>query len=168
MASTQAKATAAQLRKTLKEQYPKVKFSVRCRNASWLVTLSVSWTDGPTLTEIQAIGDPLREHRFNGNDDSWQRISGVDTGIDVVDYTRDLSDQLEQEVREFLAEHWDTWAAAFPDEFKSMCDRACMPAKEWAEVSDYADGLWVVTRILTSGNRSLPNLSALWDSYPDF
>jgi hypothetical protein len=43
-----------------------------------------------------------------------------------------------------------------------------MPAKEWAEVSDYADGLWVVTRILTSGNRSLPNLSALWDSYPDF
>lgn len=61
--------TANILRKALKEAFPCVKFSVRSKSYSMGASIDVSWTDGPTAREVEAITGRFSGATFDGMTD---------------------------------------------------------------------------------------------------
>jgi hypothetical protein len=68
------KATAQEMRKALRAQFPGVKFSVRMSRGTGHGWLSVSWTDGPTEQAVQEVASYFQSSRFDGRDDSYHGI----------------------------------------------------------------------------------------------
>lgn len=65
------KSAAANIRKQLKAAFPAVKFSVRMERGG---SIRVSWTDGPTAAQVDAITDRYLEGHFDGMDDSYKYV----------------------------------------------------------------------------------------------
>ncbi|WP_068255597.1 LPD29 domain-containing protein [Janibacter corallicola] len=68
------KETAAAMRKALREAFPGVKVSVRMATGSAHGWMSVTWTDGPTPEQVQAILAPMQSARFDGMDDAYHEL----------------------------------------------------------------------------------------------
>jgi hypothetical protein len=66
--SLNGKETAVIIRKLLKASYPVCKFSVRSDYNS----VRVSWTDGPTTKQVDAIVQPFQAGHFDGMTDSYE------------------------------------------------------------------------------------------------
>jgi hypothetical protein len=64
------KETAGLIRLALKRAFPGVVFSVRTAYASCYSAVNVSWTDGPTVPEVERTTDAFSSRTFNGSDDS--------------------------------------------------------------------------------------------------
>lgn len=63
---------AAAYRQDLKAAFPGVKFRVRTSRYSMGSSVSVEWTDGPSLAQVKVITDPLDHYRFDGMQDlAW-------------------------------------------------------------------------------------------------
>lgn len=82
------------LRKLLKLTWPKVKFSVKKTDSS----IEVSWIDGPTDSQVGAIGHRFEAGHFNGMEDiyeyrdcAWTRLFGK---VQYVNCRRKFSDIL--------------------------------------------------------------------------
>ena len=63
---------AKNIRKELKTAFPGVKFSVRGKSFSGGNSISVHWTDGPTVKAVSAIVGKYEEGRFDGMEDIYK------------------------------------------------------------------------------------------------
>ncbi|SDL34169.1 hypothetical protein SAMN05428985_11535 [Nocardioides sp. YR527] len=71
------KETAAELRRTLREEFPNVKFSVRMSRGTAHGWLDCAWTDGPTTSQVLPILGRFEGARFDGSDDSYRQVAAV-------------------------------------------------------------------------------------------
>jgi len=65
------KDVAALLRKELRAAFPGVKFSVRCSTGTAAAWINVSYDDGPTHQQVQAITGRFEGRSFNGQTDTY-------------------------------------------------------------------------------------------------
>ena len=65
------KDVAALLRKELRTTFPGVKFSVRCATGTASAWINVTYDDGPTHQQVQAIAGRFEGRSFNGQTDSY-------------------------------------------------------------------------------------------------
>ena len=68
--SAHAKAAKA-IRAELKAAFKGVKFSVTSQSFSMGDSVSISWTDGPTISEVDAITDKYEYSDFDSINDTW-------------------------------------------------------------------------------------------------
>ena len=68
------------IRGELKREFPKCKFSVRSERYSMGTHISVSWSDGPTVKEVESITDNYYGTGFDGMTDSSTHHDGVLNG----------------------------------------------------------------------------------------
>lgn len=94
-----AKEVAKNIRADLKKAWPAVKFSVRCERGGWSSSVRVSWTDGPTVAEVDALVNRYEGGRFNGMTDCYEHnASPFNEVFGYVDYlftSRDRSPALD-------------------------------------------------------------------------
>lgn len=69
------KESARLMRAILSESFPKTKFSIRSHSYSMGSHVSVSWEDGPTRDQVDAVIGEIRGRDFNGMDDSYTYVS---------------------------------------------------------------------------------------------
>jgi hypothetical protein len=62
-------ATAELVRRTLRETFPKTKFSVRSDSYSGGSAIRVNWTDGPTWHQVEPVLNPFNGADFDGMQD---------------------------------------------------------------------------------------------------
>ena len=74
---------AANIRRELKKAFPDVKFSVRSDSFSMGCSIDISWQDGPTTTEVDALINKYQYADFDGmtdsttyRDDPWSDVFG--------------------------------------------------------------------------------------------
>lgn len=68
------KETAAQMRKALKAAFPATTFSVRMARGTGYGWFDVTWTDGPTTTQVQQVTDRFRDQRWDGMSDCYAPV----------------------------------------------------------------------------------------------
>ncbi len=96
--------TAKLIRKTLKDAFPGVKFSVRSSSYAGGSSIRVSYTDGPCQEAVDAAVKPFAGGSFDGMTDSMSyhtsELNGekVRFGADFVFTNRDMSDKVWGEV----------------------------------------------------------------------
>ncbi|MBN3733185.1 LPD29 domain-containing protein [Burkholderia sp. Tr-20390] len=89
--------TAALIRKALKEAFPGVKFGVRSHTYSGGASISVSWTDGPNVAQVDDVATRFKGAYFDGSIDYqgsiYHMMGGqqVRFGADYVNTRRDHS-----------------------------------------------------------------------------
>lgn len=89
--------TAKLVRKALAEAFPGFKFSIRSKSYSMGASINVSWTDGPTGAEVEAITGAFTGATFDGMTDykggKVHSFNGesVHFGADFIFCRRDLS-----------------------------------------------------------------------------
>ena len=69
--------TAAAMRKTLRAQYPGVRFSVRMSTGTGHGWLHVSWTDGPTDSAVRLFCSRFQSSQFDGQDDAYHQVNAA-------------------------------------------------------------------------------------------
>lgn len=102
------------IRKELKQHFPGVKFSVVSRTRR-TDAIDISWTDGPTLAEVEKVTGKYQEGHFNGmediyeydRDNVWPDVFG---GARYVCESRELSDEVMEAAAQELIDTWSTWA----------------------------------------------------------
>jgi conjugative element/phage-associated large polyvalent protein len=113
--------TAALVRKAIKSAHPGVKFGVRSKTYAGGASIDVSWTDGPTVAQVEATAKLYQGASFDGMTDSRQyhdSLLSTDDGAELVSYGADfvschrhlsaeLMTQLENEVAELTGEPYD-------------------------------------------------------------
>jgi Large polyvalent protein associated domain 29 len=86
-------ATAALVRKAVKTAHPGVKFSVRSKTYAGGASIDVSWTDGPTVPQVEATAKLYQGATFDGMTDSTHyhdSLLSTDDGAEVVSYGTDF------------------------------------------------------------------------------
>jgi hypothetical protein len=68
------KEAAKLIRCQLRKRYPSVKFSVRCESYSMGGHIQISWPDGPSRKEVEALTAAYSGSRFNSMDDSTYTV----------------------------------------------------------------------------------------------
>lgn len=66
--------TGKAIRHALREAFPGVKFSLRGSRGTGYGWFSLSWTDGPTTSQADAVANGFRSSYFDGMDDSTHQI----------------------------------------------------------------------------------------------
>lgn len=69
------KETGQQIRKALKQAFPGTKFSLRMATGTAYGWFDLTWTDGPTPSQVDAVANAFRSSYFDGMDDSTHQIS---------------------------------------------------------------------------------------------
>ncbi|MCN7673228.1 hypothetical protein MLZ33_25335, partial [Escherichia coli] len=86
---------SSNIRAELKKAFPGVKFSVKKLSFD---CVQISWTDGPTKNEVEAISDKYENGHFNGMEDIYEYNTSpfnvVYGGVKYVTTRRDYSDEL--------------------------------------------------------------------------
>ena len=62
---------AKNIRKELKAAFPETKFSVKSETFSMGHAVRISWTDGPTVRQVEAVADKYEAGKFDGMDDYY-------------------------------------------------------------------------------------------------
>lgn len=90
--------TAALIRKSLKESFPGIKFSVRSSTYSGGASINVRWTDGPNTAQVEAVAGVFSGSYFDGQTDykgsTYALVDGkqVRFGADFIFCNRSSSD----------------------------------------------------------------------------
>lgn len=137
--------SSRQLKKELETTFPGVKFSVRLGRGSMCTdNCSVSWTDGPTTDEVEAVAGRYQGKTFDGMTDSTVYLeTPIPSALGYVNVHRNFSEAaLDAAEAKVLAAGWisrrshDTRCAA-----RSVCHGVPIDAaaeahhlgrKEWA------------------------------------
>jgi len=85
--------TAALVRKAVKTAHPGVKFSVRSKTYAGGASIDVSWTDGPTTSQVEATTKLYQGATFDGMTDLrhyHDSLLSTDDGAEVVRYGADF------------------------------------------------------------------------------
>lgn len=140
---------ARMLRKELKRHFPQTKFSVRSSIYAGGASISVNYTDGPSISDIAAITGQFAGSRSGrdeyGNEDivTPKRLTmdghQVTLYCDFVFVRRDLSDEARAKRDEALAAYW------VPAEFADLPDYDQDKQRrrdEWAETKAFIGGEW--------------------------
>jgi hypothetical protein len=169
MINATAKTTAAAFRKELAATFPGIKFSVRMSMSGWLTVMNIEWTDGPTSNELKAIAKKLEECEFDRhNDDVWDKIKGVETGISIVSTSRHISKDLKAEVAQFLSRTFDGWRFSHKSEFVEAVDHLQCSPKTWTELEANEDALAGIVRWVAEGSPMVSGLAQMWADCADF
>ena len=99
---TTVAADAKEIRQTLKKRFPLTKFSVRSKPYSMGSSINVSWLDGPTRKEVEAIANQKRQVR---RDEYGEILSG---GNQFVFCDRDYSEAIYRSAVEKMRT-WTNW-----------------------------------------------------------
>ena len=101
--------TAKLVRKSLKEAFPGIKFSVRSHTYSMGASIDVAWRDGPTTQEVEAVARVFAGATFDGMTDYKggvvHQFNGriVHFGADFVFCNRDVTNKMLAGVRDGFA-----------------------------------------------------------------
>ncbi|WP_247753203.1 LPD29 domain-containing protein, partial [Citrobacter freundii] len=91
----EAATVSSNIRAELKKAFPGVKFSVKKLSFD---CVQISWTDGPTKNEVEAISDKYEDGHFNGMEDIYEYNTSpfnvVYGGVKYVTTRRDYSNEL--------------------------------------------------------------------------
>nr|EES0546569.1 hypothetical protein [Escherichia coli] len=91
----EAATVSSNIRAELKKAFPGVKFSVKKLSFD---CVQISWTDGPTKTEVEAVSDKYEDGHFNGMEDIYEYNNSpfnvVFGGVKYVTTRRDYSEVL--------------------------------------------------------------------------
>jgi len=115
--------TAALVRKAVKTAHPGVKFSVRSKTYAGGASVDVSWTDGPTASEVEATAKLYQGATFDGMTDVrhyHDSLLSTDGGAEVVRYGADFVFCQRSLSPEFMAE-LENELAAFTGEPYDPC-----------------------------------------------
>ena len=89
---------AHNIRVLLKEQFPKVKFSVKSDRFSGGDAIDIRWTDGPNTKAVEKIADQFEAGSFNGQEDIYEYAHSVFRDLfgdaKYIHCHRDISDAL--------------------------------------------------------------------------
>lgn len=107
--------TGQEIRKALRAAFPGVKFSLRGSRGTGRGWFSLSWTDGPTARQVDAVTNRFRSSYFDGMDDSTHAIpatmySGPDGVIREHRYTCDGVN-----TSRTISPEADAWARSYVD-----------------------------------------------------
>lgn len=93
--SNQAAAAAA-IRTELKAAFPFCKFSVTSESFAGGDSVNISWTDGPTIAQVETISSKYQYGKFNGMDDLYENTNCRDDipQSKYVSESRSLSDEI--------------------------------------------------------------------------
>jgi hypothetical protein len=89
---------AHNIRVLLKEQFPKVKFSVKSDRFAGGDAIDIRWTDGPNTKAVEKIADQFEAGHFNGQEDIYEYAHSVFRDLfgdaKYIHCHRDISDAL--------------------------------------------------------------------------
>ena len=89
---------AHNIRVLLKEQFPKIKFSVKSDRYSGGDAIDIRWTDGPNTKAVEKIADQFKAGSFNGQEDIYEYAHSVFRDLfgdaKYIHCHRDISDAL--------------------------------------------------------------------------
>lgn len=89
--------TAAEARKSLKKAFPGQKFSVRSKAYSGGCSIDVSWTDGPTRSEVEAVVGHMHQCTFDSMTD-LKEYTNSRYGADYIFCNRTISNEFYTEL----------------------------------------------------------------------
>lgn len=108
--------TAKKIRKTLKDAFPGVKFSVKSSTFSMGSSVHVSWTDGPLQEDVDAILNRFKSGSFDGMQDMYTTTGYVwegkiCIGAKYISSSRGLSPERRAKIESKLQSEYkpDTW-----------------------------------------------------------
>lgn len=85
--------TAKLIRPALKSSFPGVKFSVRSSTYAGGASISVSWTDGPNVADVEGVAKRYAGATFDGMTDMksyHQDLLSTDDGAELVSFGADF------------------------------------------------------------------------------
>jgi len=98
-------AASSAIRNELKNAFPKIKFYVKSKVYSGGDSVSIMWTDGPTVKQVRAIVDKYEYGHFDGMTDTYV-MSNNRKDIPQVKYVleqRTISDELLEDVKKEIS-----------------------------------------------------------------
>lgn len=106
---------AANMRKQLKRAFPGVKFSVRSESFSGGDAIRVSWTNGPTKTQVEEITDRYEKGRFDSQEEIYNYRNSPFTdlfgGAKYVSCSREIETDIEMLCRELCRLEGETYVS---------------------------------------------------------
>jgi hypothetical protein len=137
-AGVSARITATKnIRIELKKAFPKFKFSVTSETFSGGDAIRVSWTDGPTVKQVEAITGKYSAGHFNGYEDLYEYDSNAFTDAfgdaKYVTESRYYSDAFTQAVLDELKAKYGTIDGIEPPSFEDFKNGRCY-FHEWSRV----------------------------------
>jgi ribonucleotide monophosphatase NagD (HAD superfamily) len=106
---------SANLKSELERAFPGISFSVKSKGFSMGSDISVYWTDGPTVKQVNEISGKYQQGHFDGMTDSYnynhEAFTGIFGGAKYVFENREQSPALMIEAAEALGHHFtpETW-----------------------------------------------------------
>ncbi|MEU9033792.1 LPD29 domain-containing protein [Streptomyces sp. NPDC048352] len=143
-----ARYVSAELKRQLTAAFPGAKFSVRRGKGTGSASIDVTWTDGPSDTDVAAIARPMQGSSWNGYDERYESTGNevtvtIDgkrvTGKPVVDHM-----SLHQEVSdEARAEALALWKAANGEDTDTQATNGGFTCE-----GEFIGGSWGVNQVL--------------------
>jgi hypothetical protein len=120
-----------EIRQTLKKQFPRTKFSVRCQSYTGGSSIRVSWLDGPTRKEVEAIAKSKKQVSY---DSCGEILSG---GNQFVSCERHYSEPVYRKAVNKMRP-WTNWAHVDFDaiEYQLKDDGSCYLKGSIRDASD--------------------------------
>jgi hypothetical protein len=118
--------TAKLIRAALKAEFPSTKFSVRSKSYSMGASITVHWTDGPTVGRVRSVTDKFEGASFDGMIDLKSYVKRefegeeVHFGADYVFTDRRVSDEHWRTVAGIVAKRFGVEAPASPSDATFM------------------------------------------------
>jgi len=103
---TEAAVTAKAIKKELKDNFPKIKFSVRSENFSMGDAVAVRWTDGPTTQHVQEFVNKYQYGSFNSMEDMYENTNSREDlpQVKFVQTSREMSEEAREEIYKDIKE----------------------------------------------------------------
>lgn len=128
---------AAAIRKELKSKFPGVKFSVRSETYSGGDSVRIGWTDGPELSEVEAIASKYEAGHFDGMTDMYVYKKDRDPDRPCAKYVfanKKFSDEaiqvLKKRAEELLVDHQCEFRGEFQPHQAEKAIRAELQRRE--------------------------------------
>ena len=134
--SSHAAASAA-IKAELAKAFPHVKFSVRSSSFAGGNSVDISWTDGATVEQVEAISDKYQYGSFNGMEDIYEYTNRRDDipQAKYVSEQREISQTIKDEVKaqlmtlkKYSEKQLNDWRSAPEEEARNILYNTAIPA----------------------------------------
>lgn len=108
MKSKQAEC-AKLIRKELKENFPRTRFSVRSRSASCVTAVDIDWHDGPTTAQVEEVVGKYEYGHFDGMRDIYEMSNTRDDipQVKFVQVHRKMTDAMYNQIAESVEKEYN-------------------------------------------------------------